>query len=275
MSNRGKLPVILLILLIMVSLSLVGGVFYLLQKERARNLALQGELEEIKTRLKVTETNLQDYKKKSSDLEVKLQLAEENINKLNSGLQEEKTAKQEALAKIDQLKTDLEQQKALRSDLEKKFNQAQKDVEGIQAQLKELGSKKAELEAKVKDLEERSQGVELGKIVVNPETQPSAQPPVEEAKAKPQAKAKTQKALVPALEGKVLVVNRDYNFAVINVGSKDGVGIDNVFSVYHDNKYIGDVKIEKVHDSMAAADFITSGIKDKINENDRVVRKGK
>lgn len=275
MSNKGKLPVILLILLLMVSLSLAGGVFYLLQKERARNLALQGELGEIKTRLKVTETNLQDYKKKSSDLEVKFQLAEENINKLNSGLQEEKTAKQGALAKIDQLKTDLEQQKALRLDLEKKFNQAQKDVEGIQAQLKELGSKKAELEAKVKDLEERSQGVELGKIVVSPETQPSAQPPVEEAKAKPQVKAKPQKAAVSALEGKVLVVNRDYNFAVINVGSKDGVEIDNVFSVYHANKYIGDVKIEKVHDSMAAADFITSGIKDKINENDRVVRKGK
>ncbi len=275
MSNKGKLPVILLILLLMVSLSLAGGVFFLLQKERARNLALQGELGEIKTRLKVTEINLQDYKKKSSDLEVKLQLAEENINKLNSGLQEEKTAKQEALTKIGQLQTDLGQQKALRSDLENKFNQAQKDVEGIRVQLKELGSKKAELEAKVKDLEERSQGVELGKIVVSPETQPSVQPPVEEIKAKPQAKAKPQKVTVPALEGKVLVVNRDYDFVVINVGSKDGVGIDNVFSVYHDNKYIGDIKIEKVHDSMSAADFITSGIKDKINENDRVVRKGK
>jgi hypothetical protein len=76
-------------------------------------------------------------------------------------------------------------------------------------------------------------------------------------------------------EGKVLVVNNDYNFIVINLGNKEGVEIGQLFSVYRGNKYIGDVKVEKVHDSMSAAGFVTPDIKDKVNEGDKVVRKNK
>ena len=73
----------------------------------------------------------------------------------------------------------------------------------------------------------------------------------------------------------MLVVNKDYNFAVINVGSKDGVRVGATFSVYHDAEYLGDVKIEKVHDSMAAAGFVTAALKNKIGEGDKVVQKKK
>jgi len=60
---------------------------------------------------------------------------------------------------------------------------------------------------------------------------------------------------------------------VINLGSKDGVALDDVFYVYHSNKYIGDIKLEKIHDSMAAAGFVSANIKNKIAEGDRVVKK--
>jgi hypothetical protein len=76
-------------------------------------------------------------------------------------------------------------------------------------------------------------------------------------------------------DGKVLVVNKDYNFAVLNMGSKDGVTIGNVFSIYHAGKYVGDVKVEKVHDSMAAAGFLAAGMRDKIAEGDKAVLKSK
>lgn len=264
MNSKGKLPVILLIVLILVSLSLAGGVFYLFQQERTKNLTLQGELEDIKTRLRVSEKKLTDFQNLSSTLELKLKEAESQISGLKGELQQEKTVKQEALAKIDILKTDLEQQKQLKIDLEKKFNQAQKDVEKIQAQLKDLESKKADLEARVKDLETQSEGVELGKIVVGPEGAGAvpAQVPIA---ATPPSK----------LEGKVLVVNNDYDFVVINLGGKDGVSLGNVFSVYRNNKLIGDVKVEKVNDAMAAAGYLSADIKGKINEGDRVALKSK
>jgi hypothetical protein len=51
--------------------------------------------------------------------------------------------------------------------------------------------------------------------------------------------------------------------------------VGDIFSIYHNNKDIGEVKVEKVHDSMAAAGFSASDIKDKVSEGDKVVQKVK
>jgi len=270
MTQKASASIAILIVLIVISLSLAGGGFYLYQKERATNLELQDKIQEITTKQRITENRLEESKKSISDLQLKLQEAKLQMNTLSNDLQQEKTARLEAQNKIEQLRVDLEQQKGLRSDLEKKLNQAQDDVRKTQAQLKQLESQKTELEVKVKELQIQPQGVELGKIVVSPETAPSKSA----VKATQIASEKKEKKPT-ALEGKVLVVNKDYNFVVINLGSKDGVGLGNVFSLYHNNKYLGDVKIEKIHDSMAAAGFVSGDIKDKVNEGDKVVQKVK
>jgi len=217
-------------------------------------------------------------------LELKMQEAKIQIDKINGDLQQEKAAKEDALSQVIQLKGDLEQQKTMKADLEKKLNQAQKDTDKIQVQLKDLSSKKTELEKKIKDLEiqakaAQDQGVELGTVIVTPETSTvvpmqSAKPGTEKqaAATKPAGK---QPAKAGASEGKVLVVNKDYNFAVIDLGVKDGIEVGNSFSVFHNNKNIGEVKVEKVHDSMAAAGFVNPDLKDKVTEGDKVVRKAK
>jgi hypothetical protein len=79
-----------------------------------------------------------------------------------------------------------------------------------------------------------------------------------------------EKASLLKLSGNILVINRDYNFAVINLGSKNSIGVGDVFSVYHNDKYIGDVKVEKVHESMSAVGFLSSELKDKISEGDKI-----
>ena len=118
--------------------------------------------------------------------------------------------------------------------------------------------------------------MELGTVVVSPQDAPVLK--TTPAAAKPGATAKQpvkQKAEKKAIEGKILVVNKDYDFAVINLGSKDGIGTGDAFSAYHSNKYIGDLKVEKLHDSMAAAGFGSAEVKNKISEGDKVVRKSK
>jgi Skp family chaperone for outer membrane proteins len=266
MTNRGRVALVILTILILISLSLAGAVFYLLQKEHAQKIALQEELEEVKAKQSITETELKKSRNTISNLEFKLQDADSTIAKLNADLAQEKTAKQSALDEIGQLKIDLEQQKQLRADLEKKFSQAQKETQKLQTQLKELDSKKTELETKLKDLEAKSQRVELGTIVVSNETSVPANVP-------PKTIAREQVEKVTALEGKVLVINKDYNFVVINLGSKDGVKLGDIFSIYHSNNYVGDVKVEKVHDSMAAAGFVSEGLRDKVSEGDRITQK--
>lgn len=266
-----KFSAIILIVLILISLSLAGMGLYLYQKEHTANIALTGELTELQEREKILTAKLDESKNTISSLEAKMQETLAQLSALNTQLEEEKNAGVAKDTEITQLRAEVDKQKDAAAAISKKFQEAQQGVKTMQSQLKEIESKKAELEAKIKDLEvkakqvsqnapAKAEGVELGKIVVNPEA----------AIAKEKAKAPAA-----GLEGKVLVVNKDYNFAVINVGNKDEVEVGDIFSVYSGSKNIGMIKVDRVHDSMSAASFISSEIKDKIKEGDKVVRKTK
>lgn len=281
MSEKAKAPIVLIILFLMlvIALALAGVTFVNLQKESAKSATLQEELNSTKEAQKVLESKMDDARKTIQGLEAKIKDNLAQIMSLGKDLEQEKSQKEEALSQVDRLKTDLQQQQSLRSDLENKFTHAQEEAKNMQARLSALEGKKAELEVKLKELEEKSQGVELGTIVVTPETAaaPAKTEPAKKAETakKPDKSAAKQQLVEPqtsgGLEGKVLVVNKDYNFAVINLGSKDGVNVGNTFAVYHNNKYLGDVKVEKVHDSMAAAGFSAEDMRNKVSEGDKVV----
>lgn len=277
MADHTKIGKLILIALIIISLAISGIVFGLFQKERAKNLNLQVQLEDVKTKQRLAEARLDESKKLISDMQLKLQDAQTQIESLNKDVQKERDARQQVLTQIDQLKSDLENQKEMRVTLEKKITQAQDEANKAKSQVKELEARKNELEQKLKSIEDKSQpeqaksrGVELGKIVVGPETN-SQLTDIQTTQISPQE----NKSVAAELSGKILVINKDYNFAVINLGNKDGVKIGDVFSVYHKDKFIGDVKVEKVHDSMSAAGFTSSDVKNKFSEGDKVVLKNK
>ena len=277
MEKRASAPTIILIALIVAALALAGGGFFMFKQEEKKNIELQDKLEEINTKQRITETKLKESERFITDLQQKILDAKAQMDSLASGLQQEKAARQEALAKLELLRADLEQQKASRLDLEKKLTQAQEDARKTQTQLSDLQSQKTTLESKIKDLETKTHDVELGKIVVSPESAQAEPEDKKEKKAKASKNSAKEDSISASLglEGKVLVVNKDYNFAVISLGSKDGVTLGDIFAIYHNNKFIGDIKVEKVHDSMAAAGFVDVGIKDKVYEGDKVTQKVK
>ena len=273
MNTRAKSSVILLIALVLIFLSAAVTGFYLYSKERAKNIELEEKIEELNIKQKITEAKFLEAQKVISSLEVKINDSTTRISELTDELTKEKATKEEALSDLERVKKEIEDQKVLKSDLENKLNQAQGEMKSMQSKLTVLDSAKKDLELKIKDLEDKSsQGVELGKIVVNPE-------PVKADNVKGKKKAKEVKAakvvapVANEVEGKVLVINKEYNFVVINLGSKDGVGLGQVFSIYRGDNYLGDVKVEKLHDSMAAAGFVSEDVKDKVKEGDKVVKK--
>ncbi|MDD5252274.1 MAG: hypothetical protein WC416_00345 [Candidatus Omnitrophota bacterium] len=285
MNRRGAIPKFVLIGLIIVSLVLIGGLSYLFQNEHAKCLKLQAQVDELTAREKITEGKLEESKKKVSDLTLKLQEAKERIASVTEELDKEKSARQDTAKELEQVKADMEQQKISRQDIENKLTRAQDEGRKLRDQLKTIEQKKTDLEAKIKDLESGTSGVELGKVVVNNEIAPAPKvesPVVEKgadaaAAVEPKKDQKQEAAAVPLanpLEGKVTVVNKEYNFAVINLGQKDGVKIGDQFSVTRESKVIGDLKVEKVHESMSAAGFAAE-LKDLIQENDLVVQKVK
>ena len=270
MNKRASTQIIALVVLIVISLAFAGTGFYLLQQERQKSLGLEEKLDEISTKQRITESRLDESKKLIVDLQLKYQEATDRINALTTDLEQEVKARLESEAKIEQMNADLNQQKELRSDLEGKLSKAQNDLMMTQGQLADLSQRKTELEAKVKDLEAKTQEIELGKIIVSPEVA------VPDPKAA--AKKTTSKPAAPkpvTYQGEVLVVNKEYSFAVINLGKKDKVELNQIYSVYRSNKYLGDIRIEKVHDTMSAAGFVTADLRNKIREGDKVAQKVK
>jgi peptidoglycan hydrolase CwlO-like protein len=250
MSQKAGVLTRLTIVLILVTVFSAAAGFYLFQKERLKNIELQQRIEDLTLEKKRIEAELKGSRQSISELQTRLQEAKSKIEALNNDLQQEKIAKLEAQERIEALNAELNQQEAIRADLEKKLTDAGDEIRKAQSRLKELDSEKIALESRLKELEIKSQQqrVELGTIVVSPE--------------KP-----------ATLEGKVLVVNKDYNFVVINLGSKDGVSLGDAFSIYQDDQHIGEVKVEKVHEAMSAAGFVSDDIKDKVKEGDKVVQK--
>jgi hypothetical protein len=289
MHRKGVILLPVLIALIIISLALAAGLFYLYQKEHAQNIALQNQITELNNRQQITETKFEDSKKEAAEFQLKLQEANSKVDNLTNELAQEKSARLEISNKLDQVNVDLEQQKTLRQDIENRLSQAQSDGKKLKEQMKIIQKQKAELEDKLKNMEVGLSGVELGKVVVNSETAtpvetvPIANPaPViaKEVVMPPSPRvAKVNKKVetvpqVKNLEGKIMVINKEFNFAVINLGSKDNVSLGDEFIVSRNGNPIGDLKVEKIHETMSAAGF-NADLKDLIKENDKVTKKAK
>lgn len=269
MNRKGSISLPILIGLIIIVLALASGLFYFYQQEHAKNIQLQEQIEELNVRQRITEAKLGETKKLATEFQLKLQEAKIQVDALTNELTQEKSARLEVSNKMDQISIDLEQQKALRQDLENWLSQSKVEGKKLKDQIQVITQEKIELEAKIKNLESGSNGVELGRVVINPD-----KTTVSQLTKKPASVEKKVEALqVKLLEGKIAVVNKEYNFAVINLGSKDGVNLGDEFSVTRGGKVIGGLKVEKVHESMSAAGFAVE-LKDKIREND-VVQKVK
>jgi flagellar basal body-associated protein FliL len=284
MHRKGSIILPILIVLFIISLLAVAGVFYLYQNEHAQNVKLQGQIVELQNLQRDTASKLDESKKIATDLTLKLQEAKNSVDSLSGELAAEKSAHAETTNKLEQLKDDLSKQKTMREDLENRLNQVQDDGKQIKEQIKIMQQQKVALEEKIKNLESGASGVELGKVIVNPELSPLvnkagvAQPKMADNKINA-LDAKVSKVFpnqpsrsVNALEGKVMIVNKEFNFVVINLGSKDKVNVGDEFLVSRAGKPIGDLKVEKVHEVMSAAGF-PAELKDLIKENDKITQK--
>ena len=59
------------------------------------------------------------------------------------------------------------------------------------------------------------------------------------------------------ISGKILSVNRDNNFVVIDLGKDNDTKLDQDFSVFRDNKKIANIKVIKIRDKVSACDIVS------------------
>lgn len=265
-----------------------------LGKSQEMIVAFEVKLKEAQNKIDTISSDLESEKSSKQDAlnQVEAFKAELSQQKEIRENIEKKLAKAEEDIKVSQ--GQLVELSAKKLELEEKIKNLEIKSSGLEAKVKgiELGTIVVAPQAVKKEIKsEKATAKELKAINAQEKANKAAEDKLkkaaekaEKAKAKKEAKIVTKKIEQPPAptpnisaaaqqEGSIAVVNKEYNFAVINLGNNEGVKLGAVYSVFHNNNYIGDVKVEKVHESMSAAGFVTEELKDKITEGDKVVEK--
>ncbi len=75
----------------------------------------------------------------------------------------------------------------------------------------------------------------------------------------------------PGLTGRILVVNPDWNFVVLNVGREDGLSLNTEMLVHREDALVGRVRVSSVEDRLSVAEIISDWEQLPLEEGDHVL----
>lgn len=256
-----------------------------------QKIGLEVEIEGLKKEMEPK--NQEIARLKAEDFDKNMKLAK---------LQEEKNAIEQSLKNTEQVA------QILSSDLlkEKDINKGDKAVsgdiamensalkskisefEGIAKEYNSLLAEKENMKAKIAslqgDLEYKNQEINKFKVALQgnaarpQEMRAETYKSPEEVELPPIRAQKVAKLTSPSLErvgettaglkGRIVTINKEHNFVVIDLGKQDGIDIGNRFNVYRGELFLGLVEIIQARDRIAAADIkdIKEGMDIEIND---------
>lgn len=236
------------------------------QKIEAKDAEIQKkdrDLAEAKTTISKTTDELERLKQEKAELErTKAQLQsdvtakEKQVNELTATLADIRRGIGDWAARNEKLQKDVADLQAKLKEAEDALRQAKAEREKAILERDEMTKKASELEGVKKDLEDR-----LARA--------------SEALEKLQASGdiRVQEVLTGAqkpVDGRVLEVDPVNNVVIINVGKAHGVGLGYAFTVYRDNQYVGEIRVDQLKDDLAGATPIPGTLKSEIRKGDNV-----
>lgn len=290
--RSGRMMVALMMVVVLLAMGIAGFAIFLQMQERDQRVAMENQLALIR--------------QERDDLKIQLASLESSKNQLQSQLettrQDLTQAKQELTLALGEKETlqksykDLEAQKGESAALKKTMEQmaaemadVRREREQLAAQVKRLEMEQAQLEDQLADVEAVKSSletqlaemkhlptVELGRVMVSSEQD---LPRTKVARPNPEIKTSTivrnsglaDHAEPSATKGQVLVINREYDFIVMDIGKNHGLSIGQKFQVVRGDDVLGTVKVEKVYDDLSAAAVLSDTDISYIREGDSVV----
>lgn len=293
MGDKAKGPVMLLVILLIAAIAAAVLGFMGLQKEKEKNVILTEEKERLEVQKRSAEKQITDLKGQIDDLkqdiaqkQAKIKDYDNQLTLVNNELTSEKEAKESALAELSGVKSTIADLTSAKSNLEVALKTSKEALDDLRSQLTTIETAKQSLEQKLKEAEAKSKVKDkdvqqLDKIVVTPVA--GSAPAVSTGNISPAMPANPAPSAAdvpqisssePAgapLEGKVLVVNKEYDFIVVNLGQKENVGIGQTIELFRKDKKLGQAKVEEVRDTMSVATPVTKDMIKQIKEDDRAV----
>ena len=216
--------------------------------------------EQVQRDKSVLELDLNSLRRENDDIKRQLEynkkvmdsLAQELVREKNDKLQIQdsfKSIKNENLIIARQLKS-LNMRKV---DLDKKIKQLQEEKTSLERKLAEMETVFSGKIAQICELKEQLEAIRTGaaKIEAPLKTKESVElPPIV---VRPQVETQIQEPT--DFLGRVLTVDKENNFTIIDLGQEAGVKIGDTFGVYREGEKIANIEVIKTSKSAAACDI--------------------
>lgn len=235
---------------------------------------LEIQLQNIRTELKTLQINNEQLQREKSTLSLELT----NLNREKEDLQRQLSYNQKL---VDSMASELVREKNDKMQLEnnvkpvKSENQVlmrqmkmlnerkislEKDLVQLQADKNSLARRVDELESLLKDQVLKMEGIRKQVDDVRSDTVGLAEPKSESVElppimVHPQVATEGSAAEAKSLVGKVVAVNRDNNFVIIDLGENSGVKLGQGFDIYRGGKTIGGVEVIQIRKNISACDI--------------------
>lgn len=147
--------------------------------------------------------------------------------------------------------------------LDEKVQNLQEGKAIVEKRLNEMDTMLTDRISQIDSLKNELDAIKSGKPVEPLKKRESVELPAIVVKSAPAS----GKAEAPAFSGKILAVNGDNNFVVIDLGASAGVKVGDTFNVYRAGKSIGSIAVIQTRDSISACDIKRTSTPLKINDN--------
>jgi len=233
------------------------------------------QLEKVREELKNASLNNENLQRDKSAVELELK----NLDRDNQDLKRQLEYNQKLM---DSLARDLVNEKNDKMQIQENLKPIKSENEVLRRQLRALNSRKSSLETKVEGLQKdkdqlarrldemdrllKVKMAQIDNLKARVEQGPEAQktelgnkspvelPPIV---VRPQTETAEEelKVAVTAAEGKILAVNKDNNFVIIDLGQEAGVKTGDIFEVYRQNEVIGRIEVIQLRPNISACDI--------------------
>ncbi len=215
------------------------------------------QLQREKSTLSLDITNLN---REREDLQRQLGYNQKLLDSLASELVREKNDKMQLESNVKPIKNENEVLMRQLKNLNERKAGLERDLAQLQADKNSLGRRVDELESLLKDqilkmdsLRKRVDDVRSGSgDLAQPQSESVELPPI---LVRPQVTTEGTVTATRGIAGKVLAVNKDNNFVIVDLGEDAGIKLGQGFSVYRSGNSIAGVEVIQIRKNISACDI--------------------
>jgi predicted nuclease with TOPRIM domain len=203
------------------------------------------------------------------DLERRAAYNEKLSSSLSEDLVREKNDKEVLLEQLNKLREDNVQMRLQIKDLESTKATLYRKLDSLEQERNTIKKKLGEAESAVSERVEEIVKIknDLGEIKKGT---PAVVPGTRTVELAPIIVHGKQEVAKPTLTGRVLSLNKENEFVIIDLGNDAGVKVNDKFNVYRDNKFIGSIEVIMMRKDISAADIKEIAVNEEIKTGDIV-----